>query len=105
MVEYAIKIVAETKATVMYGTPIDSNFRKRIICAYAMLPKKRIKPGLRRRPKRWNAALDKAAKISRQYINVPVTTDFAIMFLPTEGLYAEILRRPGLAEKFKPSIA
>ncbi|MCL2142229.1 MAG: DNA recombination protein RmuC, partial [Methanimicrococcus sp.] len=30
--------------------------------------------------------------------NLPQTTDFAIMFIPTEGLYAEILRRPGLFE-------
>ena len=42
-----------------------------------------------------------AAKISRSYINVPVTTDFAIMFLPTEGLYAEVLRRPGLIEEIQ----
>ena len=33
-----------------------------------------------------------------KYINPPITTDFAIMFVPTEGLYAEILRRTGLFE-------
>jgi DNA recombination protein RmuC len=39
------------------------------------------------------------AKIIREkYIGVPHTTDFGIMFLPSEGLYAEILRRPGLAD-------
>ncbi|MGH9827922.1 MAG: DNA recombination protein RmuC, partial [Blastocatellia bacterium] len=32
-----------------------------------------------------------------KYVNPPTTTDFAIMFLPIEGLYAEVLRRPGLA--------
>jgi len=31
-------------------------------------------------------------------LNPPATTDFAILFLPIEGLYAEVLRRPGLAE-------
>jgi DNA recombination protein RmuC len=36
--------------------------------------------------------------IRDKYVNPPQTTDFAIMFLPTEGLYAEVLRRPGLAE-------
>jgi DNA recombination protein RmuC len=36
--------------------------------------------------------------IRDKYVNPPLTTDFAIMFLPTEGLYAEVLRRPGLAE-------
>jgi DNA recombination protein RmuC len=37
-------------------------------------------------------------KIRDKYIYPPETTDFAIMYLPTEGLYAEVLRRPGLAE-------
>ncbi len=39
-----------------------------------------------------------ARSISEKYIAPPHTTDFAILFLPTEGLYAEVLRRPGLME-------
>ncbi|HEU4690267.1 MAG TPA: DNA recombination protein RmuC [Vicinamibacterales bacterium] len=39
-----------------------------------------------------------AKEISSKYLNPPTTTDFAIMFLPNEGLYAEVLRRPGLAD-------
>ncbi len=39
-----------------------------------------------------------ARQIRDKYISVPATTEFAIMFLPTEGLYAEVLRRPGLFE-------
>ena len=39
-----------------------------------------------------------AKSIKERYINPPDTTDFAIMFLPTEGLYAEVLRRTGLFE-------
>ncbi|MFM1908488.1 MAG: hypothetical protein RLZZ591_2165 [Pseudomonadota bacterium] len=39
-----------------------------------------------------------ARSISEKYIEPPHTTDFAILFLPTEGLYAEVLRRPGLME-------
>ena len=39
-----------------------------------------------------------AKSISDKYIDPPYTTDFAILFLPTEGLYAEVLRRPGLME-------
>ena len=39
-----------------------------------------------------------ARSISDKYIAPPHTTDFAILFLPTEGLYAEVLRRPGLME-------
>uniref|UniRef100_UPI0039F023FC DNA recombination protein RmuC n=1 Tax=Bordetella sputigena TaxID=1416810 RepID=UPI0039F023FC len=50
------------------------------------------------------AALAKAIEvqaraISDKYVAPPHTTDFAIMFLPTEGLYAEVLRRPGLIDK------
>jgi DNA recombination protein RmuC len=41
-----------------------------------------------------------AKKIQDKYIAPPKTTDFAIMFLPTEGLYAEILRSPGLVTEF-----
>jgi DNA recombination protein RmuC len=39
-----------------------------------------------------------AREISTKYLNPPTTTDFAIMFLPNEGLYAEVLRRPGLTD-------
>ena len=39
-----------------------------------------------------------ARDISTKYLNPPHTTDFAVMFLPNEGLYAEVLRRPGLAD-------
>lgn len=42
-----------------------------------------------------------AKDISSKYISPPDTTDFAIMYLPTEGLYAEILRRPGLAARLQ----
>ncbi len=39
-----------------------------------------------------------AKTIRKKYISPPVTTDFAILFLPTEGLYAEVIRRPGLLD-------
>ena len=44
-----------------------------------------------------------AKKIQEKYIAPPKTTDFAIMFLPTEGLYAEVLRVPGLIPEFLQS--
>ena len=40
----------------------------------------------------------KAKTIRREYVATPYTTDFAVMFLPTEGLYADVVRRPGLFE-------
>lgn len=39
-----------------------------------------------------------ARTIKEKYLDPPHTTDFAILFLPTEGLYAEVLRRPGVAD-------
>ena len=42
-----------------------------------------------------------ARSIPDKYVNPPTTTDFAVMFLPAEGLYAEVLRRPGLAERLQ----
>ena len=47
-------------------------------------------------------AVDGFAKdISTKYISVPHTTDFAIMFLPVEGLFAEVLREPGIMETLR----
>ncbi len=42
-----------------------------------------------------------AREIRDKYINPPITTDFAIMFLPTESLFAEILRRPGVTDSIQ----
>ena len=42
-----------------------------------------------------------AQEIRDKYLNPPKTTDFAIMFVPTEGLYAEVLRQPGLVEQLQ----
>ncbi len=42
-----------------------------------------------------------ARSIAAKYIEPPYTTDFAILFLPSEGLYAEVLRRPGLMDSLQ----
>ncbi|HLL10859.1 MAG TPA: DNA recombination protein RmuC, partial [Rubrivivax sp.] len=42
-----------------------------------------------------------AKTICEKYLSPPLTTDFAILFLPTEGLYAEVMRRPGLADEIQ----
>lgn len=41
---------------------------------------------------------EEAKRIHGKYIAPPHTTDFGLLFLPTEGLYAEVIRRPGLSE-------
>ena len=56
--------------------------------------------------RKWTDALMRtvegsAKDISGKYIEPPHTTDFAIMFLPIEGLYAEVLRQPGMLEKLQ----
>ena len=44
---------------------------------------------------------EEAKRISGKYIQPPKTTDFAILFLPTEGLYAEVIRMPGVASELQ----
>jgi DNA recombination protein RmuC len=48
-----------------------------------------------------NAIRKSASDIGGKYIEPPYTTDFAILFLPTEGLYAEIIRQPGLVQELQ----
>lgn len=45
--------------------------------------------------------LGEAKRIRSKYVVPPLTTDFALMFLPFEGLYAEVLRRPGLHQRIR----
>jgi DNA recombination protein RmuC len=44
---------------------------------------------------------EEAKRIRTKYVSPPHTTDFAILFLPTEGLYAEVIRRPGLSDQLQ----
>jgi DNA recombination protein RmuC len=44
---------------------------------------------------------NEAKKICEKYVHPPHTLDFAILFLPTEGLFAEVLRRPGLCDSIR----
>jgi DNA recombination protein RmuC len=44
---------------------------------------------------------NEARTICEKYVAPPHTTDFALLFLPTEGLYAEVLRRPGLSDQLQ----
>ena len=45
-----------------------------------------------------NRIKEEAKNINEKYISAPITTDFAVMYLPVEGLYAEVIRRPALCE-------
>jgi DNA recombination protein RmuC len=78
------------------------SFRSRTISACSMRRSEPIRRRSRRRSRRWKCALrDEARKIRDKYVEPPYTTDFAILYLPTEGLYAEALRRPGLVDSLQ----
>lgn len=48
-----------------------------------------------------NRVKHEAIEIRNKYVKAPKTTDFAIMYVPTEGLFAELLRSPGLSEELQ----
>lgn len=101
-VEFAIKLPGKASDGTPVLLPIDSKFPnedyQRLIEVYdkmSELTSKDIEDAI----KQFEYSVKKNAKdIKDKYINPPTTTDFAIMFVPTEGLYAEILRRTGLFE-------
>ena len=98
-VDYAIKLPGEGNGAAVW-LPIDAKFPmedyQRLITAQesgnSVLTDGAMKD--------LETQLRKSAKdICAKYINPPKTTDFALMFLPTEGLYAEAIRRVGLVEQ------
>ncbi|MDR3218090.1 MAG: DNA recombination protein RmuC [Dysgonamonadaceae bacterium] len=101
-VEYVIKLPGKNHDNKSLLLPIDSKFPnedyQRLLEAYENMAN--LNPrDVEAASKQFENSVKKNAKdIRDKYINPPVTTDFAIMFVPTEGLYAEILRRTGLFE-------
>ena len=106
-VEFAIKMPGKETEVLL---PIDSKFPvenySRLIAAYDKGEKIEIE---RLRKELAKDVKVQAKKISEKYIEPPKTLDFAMMFVPTESLYAEILRIPGLVDevrqKFNISLA
>jgi DNA recombination protein RmuC len=101
-VEYTIKLPGRNNDSSPVLLPIDSKFPnedyQRLIEAYENVDKLSQKE-IEDVKKQFVGSVRKNAKdIKEKYINPPFTTDFAIMFVPTEGLYAEILRTTGLFE-------
>jgi DNA recombination protein RmuC len=104
-VEYVINLPGRNEDNRSLLLPIDSKFPtedyQRLIDAYDNIGNLDAKD-VEYISKQFEASVRKCAKdICEKYINPPVTTDFAIMFVPTEGLYAEILRRAGLFETLR----
>jgi DNA recombination protein RmuC len=99
MVEYAIKLPGDQNGAPVW-LPIDAKFPiedyQRLIAAQETADLAATEDAM----KNLETQLRKSAKdICSKYINPPRTTDFALMFLPTEGLYAEAIRRVGLVEQ------
>ena len=99
-VEFAVKMPGNKDA--ILWLPIDSKFPtesyESLIDAYEVADK----DGVDTARKVLIRSIDGFAKdISTKYISVPQTTDFAIMFLPVEGLFAEVLREPGIMETLR----
>lgn len=98
-VEYAIKIPSRDEDDAFVWLPIDSKFPQEDYVRLCDAAERADKEATELAAKALERTLRNEAKtISELYIEVPKTTDFAILFLPTEGLYAEVLRRPGLME-------
>lgn len=99
-VEYVIHLPGQHEDNRPLLLPIDSKFPnedyQRLIDAYDSGSDVELAS------RQFENSVKKCAKdIRDKYINPPVTTDFAIMFVPTEGLYAEVIRRTGLFESLR----
>jgi len=99
-VEFAIKLPGpDTDKQKVVWMPIDSKFPQedyqRLIDAQEAADKELAEKSIKSLETRIKA---EARYIREKYIDPPDTTDFGIMFLPVEGLYAEVLRRPGLCD-------
>jgi DNA recombination protein RmuC len=97
-VEFAIKLPGGESEGCLW-LPIDAKFPKedyeRLLDAVERADPAAIEDSARGLEVRVRQC---AKEICQKYIAPPMTTDFAVMYLPTEGLYAEVLRRPGLIE-------
>ena len=101
-VEFAIKIPSREEDGRFVWLPIDSKFPQEDYIRICDAAERADRQAVEDATKALEAAVKAQAKtISQLYISVPQTTDFAIMFLATEGLYAEVLRRPGLCEEIQ----
>ncbi len=98
-VEFAVRMPGKDNEILL---PIDSKFPienyTRLLSAYDRGDKKEVEASRKALAK---DVKEQAKKIHDKYIEPPKTTDFAMMFIPTESLYAEILRIPGLSEEIR----
>ena len=100
-VEFAIKLPGRDESKTIY-LPIDSKFPQETYIKMLEAYEKGDIVGVEKLRSDLQKSIKKFAEdISKKYISPPITTDFAIMFLPTEGLYAEVLKFPGKVEEIQ----
>lgn len=102
-VEFAVKFPGrdETNGTGVW-LPIDAKFPQEDYERLLQAQEAGDAPGAEAAGKQLEMRIKASAKAIRdKYIDPPNTTDFGIMFLPTEGLYAEVMRRPGLFDNLQ----
>lgn len=97
LVDFAVLLPAKDGETVYL--PVDSKFpveEYQRLCEASEAGDKEAEERARKNLER--AVKTQADSISKKYVLPPVTTDFAVMYLPVEGLYAEVLKMAGLAD-------
>lgn len=100
-VEFAIRIPNQEGGGYTY-LPVDSKFPMEDYARLSSAAESGDLDGLEKAKKALEARIKDEAKLIRQYISSPETTPFAIMYLATEGLYAEITAsKTGIAEKLQ----
>ncbi|WP_395242597.1 DNA recombination protein RmuC [Agromyces sp. MMS24-K17] len=101
-VEFAVKMPGRNDGDRPVFLPIDSKFPQedyeRLLEAHEAGEKAQIDAAAKALER---AVIAQAKTIAEKYIEPPLSTDFAIMYLPTEGLFAEVVRRPGLASRLQ----
>jgi DNA recombination protein RmuC len=101
-VEFAIKLPGLEDNGAPVWLPIDAKFPKEQYERLVEAAENADAEGVINAGKELERAIRSEAKtIASKYLSPPLTTDFAILFLPTEGLYAEVMRRPGLADELQ----
>ncbi len=97
-VEFAIKLPGDENGAPVW-LPVDAKFPMEHYDRLAVAQEKGDPAAVETATKTLETQLKRCAKdICEKYINPPKTTDFALMFLPSEGLYAEAIRRVGLVQ-------
>jgi len=100
LVEFAIRLPGRGDDAVPVWLPIDAKFPKEEYERLVDAQERADLDAVRAAGQAFERGVElEGRRIGSKYIAPPHTTDFAIMFLPTEGLYAEVLRRAGLMDK------